>query len=94
MTRLEFIGLENIEEMKKVFNALAKGEDYFITYTDKEGYKQKKLICRNGRLYIGSNYSISLGIADDKRTFIGVDYLSSDDRIKLSQNKVLETNVF
>ena len=95
MTRLEFVSLESKEEMKEVFNALAKGEDYLTSYTDKEGKQQSKVLCRNGRLYVGSNYSVSLSI-DEKtgKCYLGVDYLSSDDRIKLSQNKPTTTGVF
>jgi hypothetical protein len=95
MTRLEFQSLENKEELKEVLNALAKGLDYFKPYTDKEGKSQTKLLCRNGRLYVGSNYSISLSI-DEKtqKCYLGVDYLSSDDRIKLNNNKPSTTDVF
>lgn len=95
MTRLEFQKLESLDEMKEVFNALVKGEDYFIQYKDKEGQTQKKVLCRNGRLYVGSNYSLSFSL--DEKTgncFIGVDYLSSDDRIQMAKNKPSTKDVF
>lgn len=94
MTRLEFLGLENVEEMKTILNKLVKGEEHYITYKDREGEQQKKLVCKNGRLYVGSNFSISLSVADNKKCYIGVDYLSSDDRIKLNNNKPTTQDVF
>lgn len=94
MTRLEFIGLKDTEELKTIFNKLAKGEEHAHTYVNKEGEQKTKTICKNGRLYVGSNYSISFSKADDGRVYLGVDYLSSDDRIKLNQNKPTTTDVF
>lgn len=96
MTRLEFVKLESVEELKKVINALVNKEEYKVSYTDKEGQIQKKTICKNGRLYVGSNYSNSISVDDKGKVYIGVDYLSSDDRIQMNRNsnKFETINIF
>lgn len=96
MTRLEFVKLESVEELKKVINALVNKEEYKVSYSDKEGQVQRKTLCKNGRLYVGSNFSNSISVDDKGQVYIGVDYLSSDDRIQMNRNnpKVETTNVF
>lgn len=95
MTRLEFVGFSDVEEFKNVMNALVKGEEYVITYKDKEGVNQRKILAKNGRLYVGSNFSVSLSQSEDKKIYLGVDYLSSDDRISMRKNsKIPQTDLF
>ena len=89
MSRLEFTKFNNIEEMKEALNALVKGEDYLVQY-EKEGETKTKVLCRNKRLYLGNNYSISLSINDDK-VYLGIDYYGADDRIKVNKNSSTPT---
>ncbi len=93
MTRLEFTKFDNIEEMKKAFNALIKREEYFTTYT-KDGETKSKKLCKNGRLYLDNNYSISLSVPEDGKCYLGVDYYSSDDRIEVNKKKPATEDVF
>lgn len=95
MTRLEFTKFEKLEDMKEAFNALAKGEEILTKYT-KDGETKTKVLCRKGRMYLGNNYSISLSKDEKGNYYLGIDYLSSDDRIQISKNTsvVEETDVF
>ena len=86
MTRLEFTSIENDDEMKAVIEALVAGKEYKTFYKNKEGKQEPKTVCKNGRLYIGSNYSISISKTQSGKYYIGVDYLSSDDRIQIKKH--------
>lgn len=94
MVRLEFVGLDSTEELKKVMNALVKGEEYKKSFKTQEGETKEKILCKNGRLYVGSNYSVSLSVADNGKAYLGIDYYSSEDRIKVNQSKPATTDVF
>lgn len=86
MSRLEFITIENKEELKHILRSLIKKEEYIKTYKDKDNLQKHKIICKNGRLYLGNNYSISLSKDNNNKYYMGIDYLSADDRIKLKNN--------
>ena len=85
MARLEFTTLENEQEALTVINALLNGSEHKKSYTDSEGKQQFKIICKNSKMYIGSNYAISLSKSNDGKLYIGIDYHSSDDRIQVKK---------
>jgi hypothetical protein len=87
MTRLEFVKVEGTEKFKKVIKALLNGESIEKSYTDKDGNKKVSSLVNKNRLFLGNNLSISVSRDNDDNIYIGVDYLSSDDRIKISKLK-------
>ena len=87
MVRLEFKKFEK-DEFREVIKALLNGSEYKFTYKDKEGNDKSYSLVKNGRLYIGNNYTIA--ISENKttgETYLSVDYLSADDRVQLYKQK-------
>jgi len=93
MSRLEFINFENEVQFKNTIKALLSGEDVTRTYKTKDGEDKTKLVCRKNRLYVGNNYSISVSKDNEGRVFVGIDYLSSDDRIQMMKLNNDSSNV-
>lgn len=87
MTRLEFTTLDNQAEVETVIKALLNGSEYKKAYTDKDGQQAFKLICKNKKMFVGANYSISVSKSGEGKFYIGIDYFSSDDRIAINKNK-------
>lgn len=85
MARLEFTTLENEQEAQEVIKALLNGNEYKKPYTSSEGKQEFKIICKNRKMYIGSNYAISLSKSNDGKLYLGIDYHSSDDRIQVKK---------
>lgn len=86
MTRLEFTTLDNEQEALKVINALLKGSEYKKEYTSSDGKQEFKVVCKNKKMYIGSNFALSISKSSDGKIFVGVDYYSSDDRIQVKKH--------
>lgn len=87
MTRLEFVKFESQDDFKSGIKALMNGEDLSREYTTTDGQKKTIKLVSKGRMYLGNNYSISLSQDKDGKHFLGVDYLSSEDRIEINKNK-------
>jgi len=93
MTKLEFIKFGSEDEFKKTIKALINGETLTKTYKDKDGKDVTFNIVHNSRLFLGNNFSLSLQEDEAKNLYLGVEYFTANDRIKVAKLKK-ESNDF
>lgn len=96
--RLEFLELENEDKLKELFNKCIKKEEKFITFAGANNEPKKKLLTKNGRIYVGNNYSLGINQGTNGKFYLEIHYLGADDRIAISkrqkENTPTTTDVF
>lgn len=90
MSKLEFIKFESEEDFVKAVKALINNETITSSYK-KDDKEIEYNVVHNRRLLFGNNFSLSLSQDDNGKLYLGVEYFSVGDRIKVSKlNKASE----
>lgn len=87
MAKLEFIKFESEKDFIKTIKALLNNETITKSYKNDKGEDVKYNVVHNSRLFLGNNFSLSLSEDENKNIYLGVEYFSVQDRIKVAKLK-------